>query len=117
MLCSVLISYFTAAVEKYTFQVKKDQGKGERVRGCLTPMTQPLASLLALTHSVKEAAAVMLVGERWTRLSVVAGRDPKVKRREDDLVLRCEASLLLKRGKGRYKRMLKARALSNFKDF
>lgn len=80
-------------------------------------MTQPLAPLLALTHSVKEAAAVMLVGERWTRLSVVAGRDPKVKRREDDLVLRCEASLLLKRGKGRYKRMLKARALSNFKDF
>lgn len=59
------------------------------------PTTQPLGSLLALTHSVKAAAAVMLVGERWTRLSVVAGRDPKVKRREDDLVLRCEASLLL----------------------
>lgn len=64
MLCSALISYITVAVEKYTFQVKKDQGKDKRVRGCLMPMTQPLASLLALTHSVKEAAAVMLVGER-----------------------------------------------------
>lgn len=76
-LCFSLISYITVAVEKYIFQVKKDQGKGERVRGCLMPTTRPLVSLLALTHSMKAAAAVMLVDERWTHLSVVAGRDPK----------------------------------------
>lgn len=60
--CFSLISYITVAVEKYICQVKKGRGKGERVHGCLVPTAQTLVPLLALTHPVRTAAAVMLAG-------------------------------------------------------
>lgn len=97
-LCFSLISYSTVAVEKH---IPSWEGSREGRASPWLPDADGTAPCFPLgPHAFRESSSSGVAGrERWTRLSAVAGRDPNVKRREDALVLRCEASLLLKRGK------------------